>query len=137
MHHRDLCNVFLVTDRRLNQAFMTDMSGQDAFVSGEDEPRTEYDEKEGVLGEFLEEASAGGLEGIGDVEEHGEEAAERGRDVWGNRQQRDQVARACFGMNAAATRWRNPEPPPAGTATRTFIREVLPVLARLSSVAEG
>lgn len=144
LQQADLCNAFLVADRRLNQAFFADMSSQGAFgksmgdAAGQKE-MSESTGDQGVPEEFPEEGGNGEIkQGIGDgMERCGQDCEafkkEEPSSAW--KHQRDTAAKPCGSLNTARG-WGHPNPPPAGDVTMSFVREVLPEMARLSKVVE-
>lgn len=119
MQQEEICNIFLVSDRRLNQAFIKDMSAQGAFVHVK---RLEEHKTTGkpLVKEHLEHPGDGGIAGSPD-----ESARGKGSQL-----------PPCADSKLAQG-WRNgPEPPPSGCATRNFVREALPELQRLSKTLE-
>ncbi|CAN0391286.1 unnamed protein product [Pylaiella littoralis] len=119
MQQEEICNIFLVSDRRLNQAFIKDMSAQGAFVHVK---RLEEHKTTGepLVNEHLEHQGDGGIAGS----PH-ESARGKGSQL------------PPCGDSKLAQGWRNgPEPPPSGCATRDFVREALPELQRLSKTLE-
>lgn len=124
MQRKDVCNIVLVTDRKLNQAFIKDLSEQGAFVRTKEEGNVEELDQEGsgepVVGEFPAQPRCGGR------------AENRDGEAWGT----GEHVPPC-GDPRLNNSWCNgQEPPPSGTATRDFIRENLPDLLRLSKTLE-
>lgn len=121
MQQEEICNIFLVSDRRLNQAFMKDMSTQGAFVHAKRSVEIETKE-DSLITEFLERRGTGGTEGG------------QGEKSWG--QKRKSQLPSC-GDSKSVKGWRNgPEPPPSGCATMDFVQEALPELQRLAKKLE-
>lgn len=116
MQQEEICNIFLVSDRRLNQAFIKDMSAQGAFVYVK--RPVEYETNgDPLIKECAEQPGGGGMAGGRDERVSGE----------GPRQP----------SSGGVKGWLNgPEPPPSGCATRDFVTEALPELQRLSKALE-
>lgn len=119
IHERDLCNLFLLTDRRLNKAFFEDMRTKGVVANTNqreiEEPLTETMKE--APGELLEQDECGRVE-VTDLE---------GDLV---------LARSSFIVSEGLKGRVCKDPPPAGTATKTFIKDVLPELERISRVIE-
>ena len=119
MHERDLCSLFLLTDRRLNKAFFEDMRTK-GVVANTYQRESEETLDEGVEeapGKFLQQDECGRVE-VTDLEE-------------------DLVlARSSFIVSEGLKGRVCKDPPPAGAATKTFIKDVLPELERISRVIE-
>lgn len=121
MQPKDVCKVFLVADRRLNQAFIKDMRSQGAFDHAKETGEEEGEQGEPVLGEFLEQPGCGGTSGV-----------QEGR-AWRSNGSQLPAGGAPNVINS----WHNgPEPPPSGIATKEFIQQALPELLRLSKSLE-
>lgn len=123
MQRKDACNIFLVTDRKLNQAFIKDLSAQGAFVLPKKVEEVEL-EREGSGEPLVGESPA--------QPRSGESKESRDGDAWG----KGEHVPPC-GDPRLHNSWCNgQEPPPSGTATRDFIRDNLPDLLRLSKTLE-
>lgn len=119
MNERDLCSLFLVTDRRLNKAFFEDMRTKGVVanhIRDSEEPLDEGVQE--ASGKFLEQDEFGRVE-VADSE-RGSVLARSGLIV--DERLKSRVCRK--------------DPPPAGAATKTFIKDVLPELERISRVIE-
>ncbi|CAM9274390.1 unnamed protein product, partial [Laminaria digitata] len=121
MHERDLCNLFLLTDRRLNKAFFEDMkaSGVVRNTSTEGEEPL-HEGMEEVPEEFLEQGEGGGGKEVAELEIGDVLAPVRSSFLVGE----GEKSRVCE------------DPPPSGSATMTFIKDVLPELERISRLIE-
>lgn len=115
MQEKDARNIFLVAERRLSQAFITDMFSQGVLVYTKEEVDQEG-KGEHVTGDLLEQPGGSGMVGSRDERAFCKKAQ---LPVWGDPR--------LFNS------WRNgPEPPPAGSIMKDFIQEALPELSRLS-----
>lgn len=119
MEQKDLCNLFLVADRRLSQAFITDMMSQGALGAADDAGGLDG-RRESLLGEFLGEQQVG----QGPVTGRGPRA--RVEEVVETRLPAPKDPGVCCDQPVPR------EPPCAGAAVRGYIQEVLPELARLA-----
>ncbi|CAN0165434.1 unnamed protein product [Ascophyllum nodosum] len=114
VHKSDLCKIFLATDRRLEQSFIEDMRAQGVSVG---------------------DTGGGGAE-----ENHGMDGNTRriprsSREIC---ESRAGVTTPAHTLDLSARdSCATPHIPPAGIATRRFIREFMPGLSRVSRVAEG
>lgn len=118
MHEKDLCSLFLVTDRRLNKAFFEDMRTKGVVANTKRESAEPLDEgMEEAPVEFLRQDESGRVD-VTDLKESLHLA--RSSHLSSERSK----ARVCK------------DPPPAGSATKSFIKDILPELERISRVIE-
>lgn len=125
LDEKDLCNIFLVADRRLSQAFFTDMLSQGAIGAGDDAKEPER-RREAAMGEFLDQRENDGLPRDGDARTLVEEV--EGTPV-----------RSCDDPRMSGgghNRQNQREGVCAGPAVKGYIEEALPELSRLSKVLD-
>lgn len=122
VHEKDLCNLFLLTDRRLNRAFFEDMRSKGVVANAKKNSKEALDEgMENAPEELLEHGGEFGREeGPPDLEGGGALAPPR----------------SSFFVNEGVKKRICEDPPPSGAATKTFIKDVLPELERISRVIE-
>ena len=116
VHESELCNIFLVANRRLKEAFTADMFAQGVFGvcnSGGGEDTSEMSDMRGVEGGMLRSSG-----------EAGESEGTTG------------TAQSIDGVSASNS-CASPETVNAGNETRRLIKEFLPELVRVSRVAVG
>lgn len=128
LDQKDLCNLFLVADQRLSQAFITDMMSQGAIGAGEADEQKGRGER--VMGEFLEQRVG---DGLAPARVNDDRTWDADVDVDVNVEMR---LPACNGPKMFGDRRnqrdREREQPRAGPAIEGFIQEALPELSRLS-----
>lgn len=123
MQQRDICNLFLVTDRRLKQSLFIDMLGHGVVSDTDEELDGEWKPDPDPLEEPHQEKRVG--VGTADGTAH-QRPGEGGRD-------REPQPLGAFEDFTVSNGWgTTSEPPPAGGAIRSYIQEVLPELERLS-----
>lgn len=124
MQQKDLCNLFLIFDRRVKQAFFKDMLANGAIP---DADVTVQRRRRGPAP--VEQAPTGEQSGVGD----GMALEGGGEGPRGVRPRELEVGKypvVPLGWNAEYG------PPPAGAATKRFIEEALPDMERLSKMPQ-
>ena len=112
VHESELCNIFLVANKRLNEAFTADMFAQGVFGVCNSGGGEDTSEMRGVEGGMLRPSGEAG-------ESQGTTATAQSIDV-------------VSASNSCASETIN-----AGNETRRLIKEFLPELVRVSRVAVG
>ncbi|CAN0062531.1 unnamed protein product [Ectocarpus sp. 12 AP-2014] len=116
---KDLCHLFLVTDRRLNQAFVADMTSSGALAAVRGAARRK-ENKEPVQGESHREWGGGGM-----VETNDERARGKGKQ-----------GLASDDKESVDRLHDEPKVPPSGAAMKRFVQETLPEITRLTKTLE-
>lgn len=131
LQEKDACNIFLVSDRKLDHAFTEDMRAQGAF--GRTEEQEEQKEGGKVAAEKEAVPEVTGEQVMGETLEQpggGEMAGGRGERERGEGSQLP----TCDDRGPEDSGWSSGgKTPPAGIATKNFVRETLPELQRLSN----
>lgn len=137
MHESDLCSFFFLADRYWHNAFLKDIRtrGGSANTTGQGgggrdwgvQPATRTFQAQGNFGKMeganfgkMEGAHIGKMEGVGGWDRGGPGAP----------------LRSGAGFREAVKRQGFKTPPPAGTAMKTCVKEMLPALASLLAVIE-
>ncbi len=121
LYQEDLCNLVLVSDRRLNQVFVADMFSQGVFDDSTKTGKRKGDGVDGVGGEEVSHEQGG--RGCGDDVKVIEGAPKP-------------PTALTFGPQKVVRWSKGGEPPPAGDSVKSYIREVLPKLSMLSTVLD-
>lgn len=125
LQQKDACNIFLVSDRRLDHAFTEDMRAQGVF--GRTEQQQQEEEEAVVVPEVNKEEK---LVAETTLEQPGGGRVAGGRD---ERARGEGLQLPTCDDPGPEIGWRSGgKPPPAGAATKNFIRETLPELQRMS-----
>lgn len=123
VQQEDVCNLFLISDRRLKQVFFKDVLAQGA-ISDADEAAEEHRELDPFEEAHQKESAVAGTVDGTAHQRPGEGPCDGAPQPPGSRRDRTQ-----FNTWGTAS-----EPPAVGDATRSYVEEALPEMERLSQI---